>query len=56
MLQFTKPCRGRRGRDHMVIGFTTTYAIGTYHNECCEFESNSWLGVLDTKLCDIVFQ
>jgi hypothetical protein len=23
--------RGRRGRDHMVVGFTTTYAIGAYH-------------------------
>ena len=22
--------RGRRGRDRMVVGFTTTYAIGTY--------------------------
>jgi hypothetical protein len=20
-------CRGRRGRDHMVVGFTTTYAF-----------------------------
>jgi hypothetical protein len=24
-------CRGRRGRDRMVVGFTTTYAIGAYH-------------------------
>jgi len=23
---------GRRGRDHMVVGFTTTYAISTYHH------------------------
>ena len=23
--------RGRRGRDHMVFGFTTTYAISAYH-------------------------
>jgi len=23
--------RGRRGRDRMVVGFTTTYAIGTYN-------------------------
>ena len=22
--------RGRRGRDRMVVGFATTYAIGTY--------------------------
>ena len=30
------PCtinyRGRRGRDHMVTGFTTTFAIRTYHH------------------------
>jgi hypothetical protein len=23
---------GRRDRDHMVVGFTTIYAIGAYHN------------------------
>jgi hypothetical protein len=23
---------GRHGHDHMVIGFTTTYAISAYHN------------------------
>jgi len=22
----------RRGRDHMVVGFTTTYAISAYHH------------------------
>jgi hypothetical protein len=27
----------RRGRDRMVVGFTTTYAIGTYHHLSCEF-------------------
>ena len=56
MLQFIEPCRGHCSRDHMIVGFTTTYAISTYHNERCEFESNSWLGVLDTTLCDKVFQ
>jgi hypothetical protein len=25
-------------RDRMVVGFTTTYAIGAYHHWCCEFE------------------
>ena len=25
-------CRGRRGRDRMVVGFTTTYAISDYHH------------------------
>jgi hypothetical protein len=24
--------RGRSGRDDMVVGFTTTYAIGAYHH------------------------
>ena len=24
--------RGCRGRDHMVVGFTTSYAIGAYHH------------------------
>ena len=23
---------GRRGRDHMVVGFTTTYAISAYRH------------------------
>jgi hypothetical protein len=23
---------GHRGRDHMVVGFTTTYAISDYHH------------------------
>jgi len=28
------------GRDHMVAGFTTIYAISAYHNWCWEFVSN----------------
>jgi hypothetical protein len=24
--------RGRRGRDHMVVRFTTSYAISVYHH------------------------
>jgi len=24
--------RGRRGRDRMVVGFTTTYALSAYHH------------------------
>jgi hypothetical protein len=35
----------RRGRDRMVVGFTTTYAISAYHHWCCEFESRSGRGV-----------
>jgi uncharacterized membrane protein len=26
---------GRRGRDRMVIGFATSYAISAYHHWCC---------------------
>jgi hypothetical protein len=36
--------RGRRGRDRMVVGFTTTYAISAYRHSCCEFESRSGRG------------
>jgi hypothetical protein len=39
---------GRRGCYRMVVGFTTTYAISTYHHLGCEFESRSG----DTTLCD----
>jgi len=27
-----KPQGGRSGRDRMVVGFTTTYAISAYHH------------------------
>ena len=33
--------RGRRGRDRMVVGFTTTFAISVYHHWSCDFESRS---------------
>jgi hypothetical protein len=46
----------RRGRDRMVVGFTTTYAITAYHHQNCEFESRSSRGVLDTTICDKVCQ
>jgi len=32
LLFFLSTVRGRRGRDHMVIGFTTTCAISAYHH------------------------
>jgi hypothetical protein len=48
--------RGRRGRDRMLIGFTTTCAISAHHHESSEFEPRSWRGVLDTTLCDKVCQ
>ena len=46
----------RRGRDRMVVGFTTTCSISAYHHWSCEFEPCSWQGVLDTTLCDKVFR
>jgi hypothetical protein len=51
---FTVRCR--RGRDGMVVGFTTTCLISAYHHYSCEFEPHSWRGVLDTTLCDKVCQ
>jgi hypothetical protein len=43
-------------RDRMVVGFTTIYAISAYHHLSCEFEYRSWRGVLNTTLCDKVYQ
>ena len=40
----------------MVVEFTTTCAISTYHHWCSEFEPRSRRGVLDTTLCDNVCQ
>ena len=45
IITFFVPLGGRRGRDRMVVGFTTTYAISAYHHWCCEFESRSGRGV-----------
>jgi len=44
-LSFLACSRSRRGRDRMVVGFITTYAIRSYHHWCCEFESRSGRGV-----------
>ena len=44
----------RRGRDRMVVGFTTTCAISPYRHWSCEFKSRLWCGVLDATLCDKV--
>ena len=33
--------RGRRGRDCMVVGFITVYAISAYHDYSCEFKPRS---------------
>jgi hypothetical protein len=47
-----KISRERRGRDRMVVGFTTTYTISAYHHYGCEFETCSWRGVFDTIVFD----
>jgi hypothetical protein len=47
---------GRHCRDRMVVGFATTCAIRAYHHTYCEFEPRSRRGVLDTTLCNKVFQ
>jgi len=39
------PTDVKGGRDRMVVGFTTTYAISAYHHWCWEFESRSGRGV-----------
>jgi hypothetical protein len=54
--QFNIILRGRRGREHMVVGFRTTCAISPYHHYCCEFETCSWQGVLNTTFRDKVCQ
>jgi hypothetical protein len=48
--------RGLRGRDHMVVGLTTTCAIIANHHFRYEFEPRLWRGVLDTTVCDKVCQ
>ena len=37
--------RGCRGRNRMVVGWTTIYAIGAHHHWCCGFNSRSGWGV-----------
>ena len=37
--------RGRRGRELIIVGFTTKYAIGAYHHWCCGFDSHSGQGL-----------
>jgi hypothetical protein len=39
--------RGHRGRDHMVVWFTSTYAFSAYHHLRCEFESRSCFNLHD---------
>jgi hypothetical protein len=53
---YKKSMKGRRGHDHMVVGFETACAISAYHYKNCEFELRSSRGVLDTTLCDTFCQ
>ena len=55
-MAFSVQFRGHRGRDSMVVGFTTSRAINAYHHCSCEFEPRPWRGVLDTTLSDKVCQ
>ena len=41
LFQLHNRTKGYRGRDCMIVGFTTTYAISDYHHWSCEFESRS---------------
>ena len=48
--------QGRNGCDSMVDRFPTTYVISAYCHESFDFEFHSWRGVLDTTICDKVYQ
>ena len=45
----------RGGHDRMIVGFTYQ-TISAYHQKYCEFDSHSWRGVLETTLCDKIWQ
>ena len=49
-------CKGSSWSWSMLFGFTITCVISAYHHLSCELEPRSWLGVLDTTLCDKVCQ
>jgi hypothetical protein len=34
----------RGGHDHMVVGFTTTFAISAYHHWCCDYSGLKGIG------------
>jgi hypothetical protein len=44
--------KGRRGRDRMVVGLTTTCAISAYHYSRCDFESR--INMLQSLIDNIV--
>jgi len=45
MLSSPNICSGRRDHDRMVVGITTSYAIGVCRHWCCGFDSTSGRGV-----------
>jgi len=45
---------GRRGRERMIVGFTTTYAISAYHHWCVRVRIS--IRARCTTLCDRVCQ
>ena len=54
LIKFINDIRGHHGCDHMVAALTTTCAISAYLS--CQFELLSWWDVLDTTLCDQVWE
>ena len=45
-------CKGRRSRDRMVAGFTTTYAISPDPTKVVSSNPVHGVGVLDKTLCE----
>ena len=43
----------RRGRDRMVVGYSTTYATSAYHQQSCKFECHSTRGVFNTTFSEL---
>ena len=50
ILFFNSKMWGRRGRDRMVVRFTTTYAISANHYWCCVFEQCQSLLMLCVRI------
>ena len=48
--------RGRRGRDHMVVGFTTTYAISAYNHWCTTIYDKVCQWLATGRWFSLVFQ
>ena len=54
--RYRKETRGHRGHGRMVVRFTITCGIITLHQYSYEFELRSWRCILDTTLCDKLWQ